>query len=120
MPVFLIHYSQHMESVIDPMMKKWNEWIQEQNIPGIYFIETISSSQNKPYSQYSQAVVEHEPLYSLKNNITIRTLSMVIEFAVNRFWKSVFQRGLFVNTVSYNAVWENLLKKEVRAQKQYA
>lgn len=119
-PVFLIHYSKHMKDIIDPMMEKWNEWISAEGIPGLYIIETISSSQKVPYSKYSAAVVEHQPLHVLKNTINIKTLPMIMRFALNRLWKRVSWKGLFVNTVSYSTVWWSILKKSWKGNPLYA
>lgn len=118
-PVFLIHYSRHMEDIMDLMMERWDTWAREKWIPGIYLVETISGSQDRPYSRHSSAILEFEPLHALKNSITLSTLPMIVRFACNRLWKKLFQKGLFINTVPYSSVWKSILKKIPRKNPLY-
>lgn len=118
-PVFLIHFSKHMENVIDPMLEKWDKWAKEHDIPGIYIIESISSSQNRPYASSSLAIVEFEPLHSVRNWFTMSIMPMILRHLCNRIWKRIFHEWLFINTVPYSAVWNILLKKKPKQNPLY-
>lgn len=88
-PVFLIHFTKHMEHIIEPMLIKWNEWARTEGIPGIYVIE-VMSSQNKPYASSSSAILEFEPLHSAKNKVSLMLIPMVVKYVFNRLWKRIF------------------------------
>ena len=109
--VFLIHYSKHMQEVIEPMLQKWNQWAQEKGIPEFYFVEVMSSSQHIPYAPSSSAVLEFHPLHALKNNLSVRFIPMIIKHLYNRFHKWMTNRGFFINSISYQTIWEVILKR---------
>lgn len=119
-PVFLIHYSKHMENILEPMIKKWNEWARENNIPGIYIVEVITSAQNKPYTSLSSGVLEFEPLHTVRNWITPKLIPMICKHVFNRVWKHFFHQGFFINTVSYSGIWDIIVRKQPKRNPQYA
>lgn len=108
-----------MSSILDPMIQKWNLLAKEYGIPGVYIIEVITSAQKKPYALYSSGVLEFEPLHSIRNWITPGLIPMIFKYAFNRVWKYVFHRGIFINTVSYSAVWDIISNKNPEKNPNY-
>lgn len=110
-PVFLIHYSKHMKDIIENMIKKRDSLAQRNNIPGIYIIEVITSAQEKPYALSSSAILEFEPLYSIKK-FKFSFIKNIFKHLINRFAKFFFHKGIFINKVSYKKVRQIISQKK--------
>ncbi len=110
-PVFLIHYSKHMKDVIEAMIKKREELAQKNNIPWLYIVEVITSSQKEPYANSSSAIMEFEPLHSIRNFKTSFVLN-IIKHLINRFYKRLFYKWLFINIIPYKKVRNIIIKKK--------
>lgn len=119
-PVFLIHYSRHMADILEPMIQKWNEWALENGIPGVYIVEVITSAQKKPYARSSSGILEFEPLHSVRNWVTFGLIPMIAKHVINRIWKYLFHRGLFINTASYTTLWDIIIQKTPKDNPNYA
>lgn len=110
-PMFLIHYSKHMQGIIDQMTQKWNLLAKKHNISGLYIVEVITSAQNQPYASSSSAIIEFEPLHSIRNAFNFRLIPNILKHGINRIIKNIFNKGIFINKVSYENVWKIIIEK---------
>jgi hypothetical protein len=77
----------------------------------LYIVEVISSAQNMPYANSSSAIIEFEPLHSIRNVFSIFFIPNIIKHLINRIAKYVINRGIFINKVSYKNIWRILSQK---------
>ena len=63
-PVFLLYQSHQIEE-LDEMMAYFDQYAIDSGLSGIYFVETLNSHQQKPYSDKSDAVVWMEPMMTI-------------------------------------------------------
>jgi hypothetical protein len=80
-----------MKDIIEQMIKKWDSLAQKNNIPGVYVVEVITSSQKKPYADSSSAIMEFEPLHSIRNFETSFIFN-ICKHLINRVYKYVFHK----------------------------
>jgi hypothetical protein len=81
-----------MKHDIEQMIQLWNVLAQKHNIPGVYVIEVITSSQNRPYAESSSAIMEFEPLHSIRNKFSIGFVPNIIKHLINRITKNFINR----------------------------
>ena len=113
-PLFLIHYTKHMGwELLESMILKWQEWALESGLSGIYFVETITSAQNEPYAKSSSAVMLFEPLSTIRNSFSLSLLPNIAMHSINRIIKRLFRKGLFINKISYENVWDLIIKNNI-------
>lgn len=118
-PVFLIHYSKHMSGILEDMIVYWDKLAKENGLKWIYITEVITSAQSKPYAKSSSAILEFEPLHTVKNWITMTTIPLIIKFALNRFSKRFTHKWIFTNTINYSYIWSIILKKQPEKNTNY-
>lgn len=118
-PVFLIHYSKHMQDVIDQMIKKRNNLAQKNWIDWIYIVETISSAQWQTYSPLSSAVLEFQPLHSIRNVFSLGYIKNIIKHGINRLVKYIIKRWLLINRVSYENTRKIICNRDPRNNSLY-
>ncbi len=100
-PIFVIHYSKHMQDILDQMIQKRNELAIKNGIEWIYIVETISSAQWQIYSQLSSAVLEFQPLHSIGNVFSLSYIKNIIKHIINRISKKILEKWILINRVSY-------------------
>ncbi len=118
-PIFLIHYSKDMKNIIEKMINKWNELAKNNWIEWIYIVETITSAQDRPYANNSNAILEFEPLHSIKNKFNIYLIPNIIKHIINRIYKKHFHKWLFLNKISYENVWKIITNKKSENNQNY-
>lgn len=118
-PVFVIHYSKHMKDVIDAMIHKRNTLCIKNNISWIYIIEAISSAQSESYSKLSSAIMEFQPLHSIKNVFSFGYIKNILIHLINRIWKKVFNKWLLINQVSFSQTRRIICNRNPRSNPLY-
>lgn len=101
-PVFLIYRTSNIPNCED-MVDYWNNLCKENGFNGIYLIETMNSFQNKSYISNSSAVVEFEPM------LTIRHYLPLYKQGVRYFKKKLS----ILDTLDYKYVQDRVVNKNV-------
>lgn len=100
-PVLYIYSPRNIPD-FDEMVEFWNNWLESNGFERIYLIEYLSSFNPKPYSKYSEAVLEFEPLYSSHYEISKMKLA-------RRF---ISKKTQTLDIVDYDYLWEKILNKD--------
>ncbi|KAB5604163.1 glycoside hydrolase family 99-like domain-containing protein [Bifidobacterium jacchi] len=99
-PVLFV-YSPSKIPRFDEMIEYWNSYLESIRMNSIYLVEFISTFNPSPYSKYSQAVMEFEPLYSAHYQISL------FRQAVRFFNKKMKNTDI----IDYDYLWKKLLTK---------
>lgn len=67
-PVFILYKSGEIPDVSE-MIKYWNRRLQQMNMPPLLIIETLSGAQKSKKCQETQACLEFEPMYTIRNHM---------------------------------------------------
>jgi hypothetical protein len=108
-PVFLIYHTAAIDCLKD-MLQSWHDWATEAGFDGIYLIETLNSIQRTSITEYSQGVLEFEPLYTFQYELTI---FHKLKLIVNKTTESLFDFTAFVMRYSYAFLWRRILDRKV-------
>lgn len=100
-PVFLIYRTANINRC-DDMIKFWNTLAQDNGFNGMHVIETLTAFQKHPVCIESNAVVEFEPMLTLKYYLPIFE-------NIKRAFKKL--RKNTPMTVNYDVVWKSILKR---------
>lgn len=101
-PMFLIYRSESIPNC-DAMIEYWDEMCRKHGFKGIHVVETLTSFQNKPKCDKSEAVVEFEPMFTMKNDLSKFTNM-----------KRAFRKILFRNKpmiINYEEIWKRIIKR---------
>ncbi|MDY3959846.1 glycoside hydrolase family 99-like domain-containing protein [Romboutsia timonensis] len=69
-PIFVIYRTNNIPNC-EKMITYWKKLAKENGLKGLYLVETLNSFQNKPCINSSEAVIEFEPMYTLKYDMPI-------------------------------------------------
>lgn len=100
-PVMLIYRTQNIPDC-DKMIEYWDSRCKKLGLGGIYVIETMNSFQKKSYSQKAQAIVEFEPMLTIRHHLPLYKQGI-------RFLKKKI--GI-LDKIDYEYVWKNIIKRD--------
>ncbi|MGL5056639.1 MAG: glycosyltransferase WbsX family protein [Fusobacteriaceae bacterium] len=106
-PVFLIYRTNNIPNC-EGMIEYWKKLSIKKGFSGIYLIETLNSFQKKPILESSEAVVEFEPMLTMRYYLNPLT-------QVKRLIRKKI--GL-LDIVDYDKVWKNIIKRDESYSKQ--
>ena len=100
-PIFIIYRTSSIENC-DSMLEYMDNLVKEKyNLDGIYFVEMLNSFQSKSYSKKTEAIIEFEPMYTIKWN---KTVCQKILGRVSKAINPAFSANLF----SYDYLWKKI------------
>jgi hypothetical protein len=102
-PIFLIYRTSAFKH-FDEMIDHWERYLKKNGIPGIYIIETLNSFQKKPYLKKSSAIVEFEPMFTLKRKG---------KNLFDRLKNKIHYYFSIPNKISYDKVWGLIVKRNI-------
>lgn len=101
-PVFLIYRTSSIPNC-EKMIEFWNNMCIDNGFEGIYLIETMNSFQNKSYVSNSSAVVEFEPMLTIRHYLPIY-------IQAKRFIKKKLS---ILDKLDYEYVWNRVINKNI-------
>lgn len=101
-PVMLIYRTENIPQC-DEMIKYWDEECKKIGLNGIYVIETMNSFQKEAHSKEAKAVVEFEPMLSIRHYLPYTT----------QFVRLIKKKLNILDKLDYSKVWESVLNKDV-------
>jgi hypothetical protein len=108
-PIFLFYRASNIPNC-DEMILFWNQLALENNLKGIYFIESLTIFQNESCIENSEALVEFEPLNTLGFHLPI---SYRIKKKTQKLFAKYFNENYIKGNIhDYNFIWELILKKK--------
>jgi len=111
-PVFLIYRSADIR-VFDEMLAIWDRLARDDGFPGLYIVETLNGIQMAPCSDRSDAVLEFEPMYTMRTQLP--------PFYRIRLWIAKFLSLVFhgemktwtrLRQVPYGAIWSRIVRRK--------
>lgn len=121
-PVFLIYRTENIKEC-NEMIESWDEECKKNGFDGIYIVETMNSFQKVSNCKNSEAVVEFEPMLTIRHELPIyiqglryikKKLGLLDKINYDRVWNSILDRkrdygkttflGAFIN-------WDNTARK---------
>lgn len=100
-PVLFI-YSMNQYNRFNEMIKIWNDYLEKQGCKAIHLIEFMRAKNNEVACKYSKAVIEFEPLYSIRYDVSFFR-------KVKRYLCKVFKMIDFQN---YDKIWEKIISRK--------
>ena len=105
-PVFLIYRTSSIPKC-DEMIKFFDIECKKIGFSGIYVIETMNSFQNKSICKESEAVVEFEPMLTIRHYLPLITQG-------KRFIKKKLN---ILDKLDYSEVWKKVIEKDIKYSK---
>lgn len=98
----LFVYSISRIPLFDEMFSYWNRRAIESGFSGIYLVETISPWSPKVSSEYSKAVTEFEPMYTIRYEISLK----------NKIYRWLCKKMKRTEYLDYDHVWKSILSRK--------
>lgn len=105
-PLMLIYRTDNIDNC-DQMIENWNELAKNNGFEGIYIVETLNSFQNKPSTEHSQAVVEFEPMLTMRHYLPI----------IKQGKRFLYKKMKNLDLIDYDYVWKRIINKETSYEK---
>ena len=103
-PLFLLYRTNSIENC-EKMVDYWDQRAKECGFDGIYIVETLTGHQKDPHIHNSEAVVEMEPMHTIRYGLPFFTQG-------KRFIKKKLNKKVNVfDKISYSQVWNIISKK---------
>jgi len=99
-PVLYI-YSANQIDGFDEMIQSWNNYLESVGIPSIHLIEFMRARNNIPASAFSAGIIEFEPLYSIRYDISFFRKAQ-------RYLCKVFN---LIDYQDYDSIWRHIIKR---------
>ena len=99
-PVLYI-YSPSRIPKFDEMIEFWNQWLKNHGDKKLHLIEFLNSFNPRPYSKWSSAVFEFEPLYSSHYEIS--------KLAIAK--RGIAKLTHTLDIINYDYIWKAILNK---------
>ncbi|MBU3088275.1 glycoside hydrolase family 99-like domain-containing protein [Clostridium gasigenes] len=101
-PMFVIYRTSNIPDC-EEMVKFWNSESKKNGFDGIYLVETMNSFQNSSVINNSDAVVEFEPMITIRHHLPLYKQGI-------RFIKKKLS---VLDKIDYSYVWDRVIKKDV-------
>lgn len=121
-PVFLIYRTSNIPKC-NQMIDYWNELCKNNGFEGIYLVETMNSFQNTSYIESSNAVVEFEPMLTIRHHLSLykqgirfvkKKLSILDKLDYEHVWNKVISKDIDYGKKKYLGAfvsWDNTARK---------
>lgn len=115
-PVYAI-YNPWAVPDIDSFIECWNKWAMEENLPGVYFVKTLTRRDDVSKGKFS-AVITREPNYTFAHDESLlekvwRVSRMRIIAYLNKKILIPFNKGIPVLKASYDTIQTKILKRNI-------
>lgn len=111
-PVLLLYRAIEIPKC-EEMITYWNLRLKQEGFNGIYIIETLNGAQTESCVKESDALVEFEPMYTIKTGMNIRT--RIYRYLFNHL--KLYRIG-FKDCIDYDMIWGTILKRKQNGYKQ--
>lgn len=101
-PIFLIYRTSNIPNCIE-MIDYWNELCKKNGFNGIYLIETMNSFQNRSYIKNSDAVIEFEPMLTIRHHLPLHKQGI----------RYIKKKLSILDKLDYGYVWDKVINKNV-------
>lgn len=108
-PVFIFYRSSSISN-FDEMLKYWNELSVKNGLDGIYFIEELNSFQGVSSSNLSDALLQFEPMYTLRFDVDLNI--RIVRKLKNILRKICHNSTTLMDTYSYKYVWNKIVNRD--------
>ena len=98
-PIFLIYRTSSIPNC-EKMVDYWNNLCKENGFEGLYLIETLNSFQNKSCISNSNAVVEFEPMLTIRHHLNLYKQGI----------RYIKKKLSILDTLDYEYVWNRKYK----------
>ncbi|MGG5317326.1 glycosyltransferase WbsX family protein [Enterococcus sp. AZ072] len=105
-PLFVIYRTNNIPNC-NEMILYWNKRCKEQGFDGISIVEELNSFQTEPICKNSEALLEFEPMYTLKYGRS--KLRRVQDKLRTMIHNKIYNNRLLV--YNYDIVWRNIVKR---------
>ncbi|MEH7336856.1 glycoside hydrolase family 99-like domain-containing protein [Neobacillus drentensis] len=113
-PLFIIYRPSSIEQCTD-MLSYWNRRAVECGFKGIYFIEMLTSFDNR-FVEGFNASIQFEPMYTIKHHIPKQEF---IKRGARKVARNLLKKGsiekvprTLLDTINYDVVWQSILNRE--------
>lgn len=113
-PIYVIYMAPDFKQV-DEFIACWNKWAIEEGFPGVYFVKTLGSHDNKELGNFS-ATVTREPNYTfafdegLVEKVLRVSRTRIIDW-VNRKFLLKNGKGIVMLKYSFDKIWKRILSR---------
>ncbi|WBW98663.1 glycosyltransferase WbsX family protein [Oceanirhabdus sp. W0125-5] len=101
-PVMLIYRTNNIEKCSE-MVQTWNDMAKENGFEGVYIVETLNSFQNKPAIDNSEAVVEFEPMLTIRHYLPI----------YKQCYRYLKKKLKILDVLEYDDIWERIVERDI-------
>jgi len=101
-PLMLIYRTNNIEKC-NEMIDYWNVMAKKNGFQGMYIVETLNSFQNNPVVKNSNAVLEFEPMLTIRHHLPMFK-------QVQRYLRKKLKK---LDIVNYDYVWERIINRDV-------
>ena len=105
-PIIIIYRTSSIPN-FDEMIRIWDKECEKIGLNGVYIIETMNSFQKQSFSNESKAVIEFEPMLTIRHHLPLRVQGI-------RYIKK--KLGI-LDKLSYDLVWNAVLEKNIDYKK---
>lgn len=102
-PLFVIYRTNNIPNC-EKMINYWQELAKKNGLNGLYLVETLNSFQRKPCINSSEAVIEFEPMYTLKYDMPI----------IKQIKRLYNKKTNSLDTFEYEVIYNRILNRKTK------
>ncbi len=102
-PVFVIYRTNNIENS-EEMINYWEELAVENGLNGLYIVETLNSFQKQPCISSSKAIIEFEPMYTLRHDMPI----------IRQGYRFLKKKTKSLDKFYYEEVYKRILSRNIK------
>ncbi len=102
--LFIIYKASEIKNFVE-MLSYWNARLKELEMPELYVIETLSGAQKQKHYPETQAALEFEPMYTVRNRMPLYMLKREL-IGKLKLWKL----GIYIK-LDYEKICKNIVKR---------
>lgn len=104
-PVLILYKAGKIEKC-EAMIQYWNRRMQELNMPALYYVETLSGAQRDKACRETDAALEFEPMYTIRNRMLWYKYKREI---IGRL--QLWRIGIYIK-LQYDKICQNIVDRE--------
>lgn len=112
-PMFVIYRTGNIPCC-DEMIEFWNKLARQNGFAGIHLVEMLNTFQNKSFCQYSKALLEFEPLYTLaydKPYFLKKQRKIFFSFKKTKLGSMIIPEH-YPDRFNYDLIWRRIVKRK--------
>ena len=121
-PVFLIYKPSKIPE-FDQMIIFWRKLAIKEGFEGIHITETLTKTQKKPISEFSEAVMYYEPGFTLQYSNYFTRLKTSLKIKLSKIledknYKIKFLSKKLLNKLNYNSFYRSIINRKLKKIRQ--